>query len=76
MDNIKALLQSWKHDLAHADGLLGTDYETLNELQFENLAFQIEQLEAAITKDERMQRQYRAEEEEFNSHLNVQRYTL
>jgi len=76
MDNVKRLLQSWKHDLAHADDLLGTDYETLNEQQFESLAFQIEELEKAIIQDERMQRQHRIEEEEFNSHLNVQRYTL
>ena len=76
MNNVKELLQSWKHDLAHADGLLGTDYETLNEQEFENLESQIQDLEKAIIRDERMQRQHRIEEEEFNSHLSVQRFIL
>jgi len=51
MKNVKELLKSWKHDLAHADGLMGTDYETLNEEQFETLSELVEELEQAITKD-------------------------
>ena len=51
MKNVKELLKSWKHDLAHADGLMGTDYETLNEEQYESLAELVEELENAIEKD-------------------------
>lgn len=76
MNNVKELLQSWKHDLAHADGLLGTDHETLNEQEFENLESQIQDLEGAITRDERMERQHRIEEDEFNSHLNITKFQL
>ena len=76
MTNVHKLLQSWKHDLAHADGLLGTDYETLNEQEFENLASQIEELEKAINADELSTKYREQEEKEFNDHLNVQRYTL
>lgn len=72
MTNVKELLKSWKHDLAHADGLLGTDYETLNEQEFESLADQIEDLERAIKRDE----SWKQEESEFNDSLNVQRFTL
>lgn len=72
MTNVKELLKSWKHDLAHADGLLGTDYETLNEQEFESLANQIEELEKAI----RMDKAWAVEENEFNSSLNVQRFKL
>lgn len=65
MVNVKELLASWKHDLAHADGLLGTDGETLNEREFEALADQIEALERAIRIDEAWAR----EEAEHNNHL-------
>lgn len=51
MKNVKELLKSWKHDLAHADGLMGTDYETLNEEQYETLSDLVEELETAIQKD-------------------------
>tara|TARA_Y100000385_G_scaffold247166_1_gene267062 strand:+ start:316 stop:609 length:294 start_codon:yes stop_codon:yes gene_type:complete len=51
MKNVKELLKSWKHDLAHADGLMGTDYETLNEEQYETLSAMVEELEEAIEKD-------------------------
>ena len=51
MKNVKELLKSWKHDLAHADGLMGTDYETLNEEQYETLSDLVEELEDAIQKD-------------------------
>ena len=72
MTNVEKLLQSWKYDLAHADGLLGTDGETLNEQEFESLANQIEELEKAI----RMDKAWAVEENEFNSSLNVQRFKL
>lgn len=72
MTNVEKLLQSWKHDLAHADGLLGTDGETLNEQEFKSLANQIEELEKAI----RMDKARAVEENEFNSSLNVQRFRL
>ena len=51
MKNVKELLKSWKYDLAHADGLMGTDYETLNEEQHETLSGLVEELEEAIEKD-------------------------
>ena len=51
MKNVKELLKSWKYDLAHADGLMGTDYETLNEEQYETLSGLVEELEEAIEKD-------------------------
>ena len=51
MKNVKELLKSWKHDLAHADGLMGTDYETLNEEQFGTLTDLVIELEMAIQKD-------------------------
>lgn len=72
MTNVEKLLQSWKHDLAHADGLLGTDGETLNEQEFEILADQIQELERAI----RMDKAWAVEENEFNNSLNVQRFKL
>jgi biotin synthase-like enzyme len=72
MQNVKKLLQSWKHDLAHADGLMGTDYETMNEQEFENMSISIEELEKAIKLDEA----WKQEESEFNSHLNIQSYNL
>ena len=76
MQNVKDLLQSWKHDLAHADSLTGTDHETLNSREFESLSFQIEQLEEAIKKDDQSRRYMEQEESEFNDSLNIQRYTL
>ena len=51
MKNVKKLLKSWKHDLAHADGLMGTDYETLNEEQYQQLWCLVTDLEIAIQKD-------------------------
>lgn len=72
MTNVEKLLQSWKRDLAHADALLGTDGETLNEQEFKILANQIEALEKAI----RMDKAWAVEENEFNSSLNVQRFKL
>ena len=51
MKNVKELLKSWKHDLAHADGLMGTDYETLNEEQYQQLWCLVTDLEIAIQKD-------------------------
>ena len=72
MTNVEKLLQSWKHNLAHAGGLLGTDSETLNEQEFKSLADQIEELEKAI----RMDKAWAVEENEFNSSLNVQRFKL
>ena len=72
MQNVKKLLQSWKHDLAHADGLMGTDHETMNEQEFESMSFQIEELEKAIKLDEA----WKHEESEFNEHLNIQSYNL
>ena len=48
MKNVKELLKSWKHDLAHADEVMGTDYETLNEEQYETLSELVEELEQAI----------------------------
>jgi hypothetical protein len=51
MNNVKELLKSWKHDLAHADEVMGTDYETLNEEEYETLADMVEELENAIEKD-------------------------
>lgn len=65
MVNVKELLASWKQDLAQADGLLGTDDETLNEREFTSLAGQIEALERAIRIDESWAR----EEAEHNNHL-------
>ena len=51
MKNVQELLKSWKHDLAHADGLMGTDYETLNEGQYAQLWDLVVELETAIQKD-------------------------
>ena len=48
LKNVKELLKSWKHDLAHADEVMGTDYETLNEEEYEALADMVEELEQAI----------------------------
>ena len=48
LKNVKELLKSWKHDLAHADEVMGTDYETLNEEEYETLAELVEELEQAI----------------------------
>ena len=48
LKNVKELLKSWKHDLAHADEVMGTDYETLNEEQYETLSELVEELEQAI----------------------------
>ena len=52
MKNVKELLKSWKHDLAHADEVMGTDYETLNEEEYEALADMVEELEQAIMADQ------------------------
>ena len=51
MKNVKELLKSWKHDLAHADEVMGTDYETLNEEQYQQLWDLVVELENAIEKD-------------------------
>ena len=54
MKNVEELLKSWKHDLAHADGLMGTDYETLNEAQYQQLWDLVVELETAIEKDKKV----------------------
>lgn len=76
MQNVKRLLQQWKHEHANADGLLGTDYETMDVQEFNILGEQIEALEEAIKNDETQSRRWAEEESEFNNSLNVQRFTL
>ena len=72
MQNVKKLLQSWKHDLAHADGLMGTDHETMNEQEFESMSFQIEELEKGI----KLEVAWKQEESEGNSHRSIESYNL
>ena len=76
MQNVKRLLQQWKHEHANADGLLGTDYETMNVQEFNILGEQIQELEDAIKNDETQSKRWAEEESEFNNSLNVQRFTL
>lgn len=76
MQNVKRLLQQWKHEHANADGLLGTDYETMDVQEFNILGEQIQELENAIKNDEIQSRRWAEEESEFNNSLNVQRYNL
>ncbi len=76
MQHVKRLLQQWKHEHANADGLLGTDYETMNVQEFNILGEQIQELEDAIKNDETQSKRWAEEESEFNNSLNVQRFTL
>ncbi|MDC0008781.1 hypothetical protein OAE73_00270 [bacterium] len=76
MQNVKRLLQQWKHERANADGLLGTDCETMNVQEFNILGEQIQELEDAIKNDETQSKRWAEEESEFNNSLNVQRFTL
>jgi len=76
MQNVKRLLQQWKHEHANADGLLGTDYETMSVQEFNILGEQIQELEDAIKNDENQSKRWAEEESEFNNSLNVQRFTL
>jgi hypothetical protein len=69
MQNVKNLLQNWKHDLAQAGELMGTDLETLDTRGFKNLEFQIKQLESAIKKDDQSKRWAEQEMADFNNHL-------
>jgi len=76
MQNVKRLLQQWKHEHANADGLLGTHYETMDVQEFNILGEQIQALEEAIKNDEIQSKRWAEEESEFNNSLNVQRYNL
>ena len=76
MQNVKRLLQQWKHEHAKANELFYTHSETMSVQEFNILGEQIQELEEAIKNDETQSRRWAEEESEFNNSLNVQRYNL
>jgi len=76
MQNVKRLLQQWKHEHANADGLLGTHYETMDLQEFRILGEQIEALETAIKNDETQSNRWDEEESEFSASLNVKKFRV